>query len=311
MIPKNIRREHIVKAIEQIEKEGLPKGRDSKKFLMLYEGKYYPPKYVISLANNFVNGKELSPSDFSGGKESNAFLIKLGFSISGSGAQKWPINEFIKKRDKTKFLLRPHEERCPKCKETIKSLLEKIFGKVHEYYKFEVGTFPDDFKNTAYYDELKRIYEALQNHRGFKEFVKSNTLPSCDFFVPNPGFILELDESQHFTIPRKLTLENYPENIRLGFNKERWITLSKEINLKDNDPPFRDEQRAWYDTLRDFIPAIMGLKYTIRLFTRDRIWCNYNPNDQYNLNEFKEFLESRERQYQIDVFEKPEPFLPE
>jgi hypothetical protein len=47
--------------------------------------------------------------------------------------------------------------------------------------------------------------------------VKSRTLRPCDFFVPNPGFIVEFDESQHFTKPRRIALQNYPEKIELGF----------------------------------------------------------------------------------------------
>ncbi len=57
MIPKNIKREHIISVIEEIKRDGIPKNRISKKFLLELNGKYYPPKYVVSLANKFVNGK--------------------------------------------------------------------------------------------------------------------------------------------------------------------------------------------------------------------------------------------------------------
>jgi len=46
-----------------------------------------------------------------------------------------------------------------------------------------MGTHPEDFRNTQCYGKLKEIYETLQNHRGFKNFVKAKTLPNCDFFV--------------------------------------------------------------------------------------------------------------------------------
>ena len=59
MIPKNIKKEHIIKAIEEIKRNGIPKGRDSKKFLLKFNGEYYPPKYVISLANKYANGEIL------------------------------------------------------------------------------------------------------------------------------------------------------------------------------------------------------------------------------------------------------------
>ena len=81
MIPKNIEREHVIKAIEEIKRNGIPKCRNSKKFLLKFNGEYYPPKYVISLANKYANGEILDPAQFSGGKETNDFLRNLGFNI--------------------------------------------------------------------------------------------------------------------------------------------------------------------------------------------------------------------------------------
>ena len=47
-----------------------------------------------------------------------------------------------------------------------------------------------------------------------------------------------------------------------------------EIRAYDNDPPYRDEQRAWYDTLRDFIPEMKGFLPTVRVFAKDLAWCS-------------------------------------
>ncbi len=81
MIPKYIKREHIIKAIEEVKRFGIPKRRSSKKFLLEYNGKHYPPKYIISLAKKYANGKELDSSQFGGGKETNNFLRIWGFKI--------------------------------------------------------------------------------------------------------------------------------------------------------------------------------------------------------------------------------------
>lgn len=78
MIPDNISKEHILKAIRWIDNHGVPKERKYTKFIFVFEGKKYPPKYVILIANIFANGKELL---FSGEDETNSFLIKQGFSI--------------------------------------------------------------------------------------------------------------------------------------------------------------------------------------------------------------------------------------
>ena len=269
MIPKNIHREHVLKAIEEIKRSGIPAGRGSRKFLIAFNGDYYPPKYVISLANRYANGEELNPSEFSGGTESNNFLRALGFVIVEVKLPEKTKHIPLKERRETALSITHHDERCPKCKETIRKLLERIYGEVKQNYKFEVGTRLEDFLDASCYGKLKEIYGALQNHRGFREFVKAATLPHCDFFVPSPGFIVEFDESQHFTLPRRIALEMYPDELELGFNRGKWIALCQKIDARDNDPPYRDEQRAWYDTLRDFLPAVKGLEPTVRLFARE------------------------------------------
>lgn len=84
MIPSNINKEHLKKAIQEIDEQGVRKGRHSSTYDLVYQGKYYPPKLVISIANRFANGNELDPNDFEGGKGTAAFdlLKKEGFEIS-------------------------------------------------------------------------------------------------------------------------------------------------------------------------------------------------------------------------------------
>ncbi len=81
MISKNITRENILKAVSEIDKDSIPLNRHSKKYKLYYKGKPYPPKYVLSIANKYANGQELSPNAFSGGTETNSFLMNLGFEI--------------------------------------------------------------------------------------------------------------------------------------------------------------------------------------------------------------------------------------
>lgn len=309
MIPRNINKEHIIKAIEEIERTGIPSGRKSKKFLLKYNGKTYPPKYVISLANIYTNGKRLSSNEFSGGMETNKFLQNLGFDIEKiTGNEKLiRVNPLRKKK------LPPegkHSERCPKCKETIKKLLQKVYGEVQESPRFEIGTLPKDFKDTPYYENLKGIYETLQKYRGFSEFVKTRRLPTSDLFVKDPGFIFEYDESQHFTEPRRITLEHYPEGLKLGYDRKRWIELCKKINSKDHDPPYRDEQRAWYETIRDFLPAIKGFKPTVRVFMKDFVWCNLNPDNPFDVERFKSIICGKPAKWdEVEIRRDPHPYI--
>ncbi len=56
------------------------------------------------------------------------------------------------------------------------------------------------------------------------------------------------------------------------------MALCEHHGARDNDPPFRDEQRAWYDTLRDLVPTISGIEPTVRLYARDQAWCSLDPD---------------------------------
>lgn len=183
-----------------------------------------------------------------------------------------------------------HDERCKKCKKRVFELLSKMFGEVKTNYNLHISNNPDSYINTPFYSDLKTIYSALQNYRGFDHFTRSKMLPNVDYFVVNPGIIVEFDESQHFTKPREIALRNYPEKLKLCFDKKRWIDQCRSLHKKDNYPPFRDEQRAWYDTVRDFAPISLHLKPTVRLFSKEIMWCKLNPNNINDLETFKRFI---------------------
>lgn len=186
-----------------------------------------------------------------------------------------------------------HNERCKECKKRIFELLTKLFGEVRINYNLNLFNHPDSFVENPYFPDLKNIFTHLQNHRGHDKFIRAKKLPNVDFFVVNPGFIVEFDESQHFTKPREISLKNYPSDLKLGFNKQKWIKHCVDLHKKDNDPPFRDEQRAWYDTMRDFAPTILNLKPTIRLFSKDYVWCKLNPENKFDLIKFKNLLNDK------------------
>ncbi len=192
-----------------------------------------------------------------------------------------------------------HNERCKECKKRVFELLTHLFGDVERNYNINLSLSTNQMEKSPYYMNLNEIYSALQNHRGNTEFVRAKKLPNVDFYIKDHKFILEFDESQHFTTLRKLTLEKYPEELKTGFNKDKWINICKSINAKDNDPIYRDEQRAWYDTLRDFAPSILNLKPTVRIYSKDCIWCKLDAGDEEDLQTFKEILsmEMHDRNY--------------
>ena len=82
-IPSNISKDHLLKAINAIDQEGIPSGGDSRYYDVIYKGQKYPPKLVVSYANNFANGEALDRNSFRGGKDTECFklLEENGFEI--------------------------------------------------------------------------------------------------------------------------------------------------------------------------------------------------------------------------------------
>jgi len=305
MIPRAIEREHIFQAVAEIDREGVPATRRSRKFCLRLAGEDYPPKYVVSLAAKLATGEELPPESFGGGAETNTFLARLGFEIVDRDGAPVAVPEARRKSDtscgpeprasaqtrrprKTPSRARDasHSEHCDKCKDRIEQLLKFLYGSVVRNWKSGLPARPEKLSDGPAAEALRRIYRELTELRGHENLVGQDQLPPCDYFVPSPGFVVEVDERQHFTAPRRASLKNYGSPARFGFSVRRWAQLCERIDAHDNDPPHRDEQRAWYDTLRDHLHLLLPSKVacpTVRIFAGDHRWCGLeptNPEDQ-------------------------------
>ncbi len=81
----NITKDQIIKAINEIDQNpNLRVGRASSTYDLFFNGKYYPPKLVVGIANRFANGIELKPNEFDGGENTQTFelLKRHGFVIN-------------------------------------------------------------------------------------------------------------------------------------------------------------------------------------------------------------------------------------
>lgn len=296
MIPAEIKRAHIFEALQRISREGVPPRRISRGYCLVEAGHHFPPKYTIALAHEIATGKFLSSNVFSGGSESNGFLKAHGFDVvecnCGCSHSLGPItspSDPSVKKIPTNPSTR-HSERCPECKIRVRELLERIYGTCLQNHRFSWSAHFSSYAGTPIFSTLRKVATGLEAYRGFsfEDFVRVKTVAPCDFWVPNPGFIVEFDESQHFTIPRKLALSAYLDDHPVGFSIDRWIALCKKHNARDNDPPYRDEQRAWYDTLRDITPSLEGLQPTVRIYASDFAWCSLDSNSSNDLRQFSD-----------------------
>ena len=91
-LPKNITKEHLLKAIEKIEIDGIPNEADSQYYDVVYKGKKYPPKVIVSYANIFANDSELNRNTFAGGIGTPCFklLEENGFEIQSAEFERIP-----------------------------------------------------------------------------------------------------------------------------------------------------------------------------------------------------------------------------
>ena len=184
----------------------------------------------------------------------------------------------------------PHSERCRDCKDRISQLLTAIYGECQLNYSFLWPTNPHHYSGNATGRALLEIQAHLTQLRGYSDYIKAEWMPPCDYYIPSGGLIVEFDESQHFTEARLVTLKHYPPEWNVGFSIAHWIELCQQINAQDDDPPDRDERRAWYDTLRDLLPPFHGMQPTVRIYADDYRWCSLNEKSYKDLETFRSLL---------------------
>lgn len=92
MIPHSVTRTHVLEALRQIDRDGVPRGRESRGYDLVYEGVRYPPKYAVALATALATGTLLDAEAFGGGEETNTLLRGLGFTVVAKDAPSEPAS---------------------------------------------------------------------------------------------------------------------------------------------------------------------------------------------------------------------------
>ena len=103
----HISKSNILDALKRIDIEGYPENRKSNSYDLVFDGKTYPPKYVLSLAGFFSDGHFISQSDFKGGENTAAFkfLYLKGFEISSKEETHGLLESRISKVIKDKYTI--------------------------------------------------------------------------------------------------------------------------------------------------------------------------------------------------------------
>ena len=272
--------EHVHQACELYDSGTFVPKRAAKSTFLIVNDKTYRAKFIRGLAYRQATGVDLDPNrDFSGGAETIRFFECLGLSTrhdaisepATSAAVPVPTSAVEKPPSASK------EHREPQ-KRALAKLLRQRFGTVETEAEFPWLTVPAQAEMD---DAIDCIFNALKAMRGFTEFITPGKSLRCDFFVPGERLIIEYDERQHFTEPRARALELYPADVQLDFDQEKWITACRTIKATDPTPPHRDEQRAFYDSLRDILASRNGVRL-IRLRFGTDDWTGSNVDERLN-----------------------------
>jgi len=180
---------------------------------------------------------------------------------------------------------------CHHCKMTIFRMLEKIYGETDQRYRTDnVSVRINDYEGTRYYRSLKKIYDKLVDVAGTDILgYNRKTIHQCDYYVKSLKMLVETDEDQHFTMPRYESLKLYPRSLLMSYNKREYSERCKKLDRHDINPVFRDPQRAWYDTLRDYMHLIDPeiSTPTLRIITGKIKWCDLDPEKLADRRKFK------------------------
>ncbi|MDP3712159.1 MAG: hypothetical protein Q8R60_06720 [Mycobacteriales bacterium] len=131
---------------------------------------------------------------------------------------------------------------------------------------------PESAANTI--DTLRRIFLALGGDESLLAQARTTALPN-DYFHEPTSTLVEVDEFQHFTSHRLITLSMYPDNVVLGFDREQYIGLCTQTSARADryratkdakcfGEGGRQRQRAYHDALRDLAAPALGHTGVIR-----------------------------------------------
>ncbi|MHC5796488.1 DUF7255 family protein [Lacisediminihabitans sp. FW035] len=129
-------------------------------------------------------------------------------------------------------------------------------------------------------DVLGDVFRSLDGRLDQQAGKRLTSLPG-DFYHAPTGTFIEVDESQHFTTFRLLTLDQYPADTSLGFDLGTYRELCKELaphsdNFRRSKAAVgfgeggRQRQRAYHDALRDLVVPAMGHPPVVRVAAPDR-----------------------------------------
>lgn len=213
MINKKVKRQHILAALVKIDKDGVPANRMATKYNLYHNGKIYPPKYVLSIATKIATGKELEPSQFNGGKETNNFLTSLDFTI----------------REGRKYL----------STQTKKSGLNKSINVCTAIIQIPLDNW-DEITNSDKFELLSNILRSLSKNTDIlilpAGFLNSKNRKSETIFSETEKTIIKLINKYNDKLFISFGIDgrNKSDQLALTINKTGIIAIARKFHHMDN-----------------------------------------------------------------------------
>ena len=203
MIPENIKEKHILQAIEFLKNNGVQNNRrNSSKVDLLFENETYPPKLVISKANEYANGIELDSKLFVT-NQAQKHLVKEGFKIINK-------NEIPSTNGSVIY---------PQSKKYQNSIDNTEWLTIGEIYKFKFVQWIEehiDFINDSNEDIKQKIVESQQI--AYSEETNAKGVNFIQSIIRNQEEYLTIaDIDKLKKIISEELIEN-KENLQLSFN---------------------------------------------------------------------------------------------
>lgn len=246
-----ITRDDVIHAIEKFlaHHPDCPQPRST---YLVFDGKKLSAKHIRGMAYREHYGVDISKADFSGGLETVRFFERLGFTMDYQPSSKAESTnpETAKEAEKP---IKPADGKITIPSKRVieqKNALQLILNKMFDGDIVCEKTYPWLKTPAELTGPYAALHKALSAYRGDTAFAKKNVALRCDFVCESQKLIIEYDERQHFSEARRISLEAYAD-VRVSFDRMKWIKACRDVRAKDNAPANRDEVRAYYDSTRD------------------------------------------------------------
>ena len=194
-IPKNITREHIEEAIQEINPINIPSQRLEQHYSIVENGKSLPPKYVISIANRIANKIELESNEFNA-VEAKDYLKKLNFNVLDKRSEQ---DKKIMKIWIEKTLVVGRDDRLHGERQMGKVLWSPQKGKPNKV----TGTQADVYKNMRSVEKGDIILHLIDNQKFVGISISTETAQEAEGLSgtewEGPAYLIKLENYTELT----------------------------------------------------------------------------------------------------------------